>query len=71
MSAFGAACPPPVSSLQGTRHPRLQIITIAQLLQGNTIDRPPSRADATFKKAPRVRPKRGEGQLDLHKEQDS
>jgi len=39
----------------GTRHPRLQIITIAQLLQGKTIDRPPSRADATFKKAPRAK----------------
>jgi len=33
---------------------RLQIITIEELLAGKGIDRPPTRADATFKKAPRV-----------------
>jgi hypothetical protein len=49
----------------GTRHPCLQILTIAQLLAGKNIDRPPSGADATFKKAPRAKRKRGEGQLDL------
>lgn len=37
------------------KHPRLQLLTIAQLLDRKNIDRPPTRAaDTTFKKAPRV-----------------
>jgi hypothetical protein len=40
----------------GTRHPRLQILTIEELLQGQKVDRPPSRGDATHKKAPRAKP---------------
>jgi len=36
----------------GTRHPRLQILTVAELLKGARIDMPPSRDLRTFKKAP-------------------
>ncbi len=40
----------------GGNHPRLQILTIAELLAGKHIDMPPSRqVNVTFKKAPRVR----------------
>ncbi len=35
-------------------HPRLQLRTVAELLGGKGIDYPPTKADATFKKAPRV-----------------
>lgn len=37
----------------GTSHPRLQILTIAELLGGRTIDYPPT-VNVTHKKAPRV-----------------
>lgn len=37
----------------GTRHPRIQIITIEELLEGRRIDYPPTQANITFKKAPR------------------
>lgn len=37
------------------RHPRLQLLTIAQLLEGKDIDAPPQgQVGATFKKAPKV-----------------
>jgi site-specific DNA-methyltransferase (adenine-specific) len=46
----------------GSDHPRLQILTIAELLAGKRIDMPPARqVNVTFKKAPRVR----EEQADL------
>lgn len=35
-------------------HPRIQLRTVAELLDGKGIDYPPTRADATFKKAPRA-----------------
>ena len=35
-------------------HPRIQLRTVAELLAGKRIDYPPTKADATFKKAPRV-----------------
>jgi len=42
-------------------HPRLQLLTIADLLEGKGIDYPPSRqVDRTFKKAPKPKTKRGE-----------
>ena len=46
----------------GKRHPRMQLITVADLLEGKGIDYPPAdaRSDATFKKAPRVKPPRAE-----------
>lgn len=37
-----------------TKHPRLQILTIEDLLGGKTIDAPPTRDLRTFKKAPRA-----------------
>lgn len=37
----------------GTNHPKLQILTIQELLAGKTIDYPPSQANVTFKKAPK------------------
>jgi hypothetical protein len=44
----------------GTRHPRLQILTIEELLNGKGIDRPPHQGNVTFKQAPRVQPQKGE-----------
>jgi hypothetical protein len=35
-------------------HPRIQLRTVADLLAGKGINYPPTKADATFKKAPRV-----------------
>ena len=42
--------------LDGATYPRLQILTIQQILDGKQPDYPHHRADATFKKAPRSRP---------------
>lgn len=39
----------------GTRHPRLQILTIEDLLDKKKIDMPPTRSNITFKKAQRVK----------------
>ena len=41
----------------GTKHPRLQLLTIEALLGGRAIDMPPSRDLRTFKKAPKARAK--------------
>jgi len=43
------------------KHPRLQILTVAELLQGKDIDYPPSKqstsqANVTFKRAPKAEP---------------
>ncbi len=43
-------------SLDGSSYPRLQILTIQQLLNGQQPQYPLHRHDATFKKAPRSRP---------------
>ncbi len=37
------------------KHPRLQILTVEDLLTGKGIDRPPAQASATFKRAPKAR----------------
>lgn len=37
----------------GKKYPRLQILTIADLLNGKEIDYPPTGANVTFKKAPK------------------
>ena len=39
----------------GSRHPRLQLLTVAELLDGRGIDMPASRGNVTFKKAERVK----------------
>ncbi len=43
-------------STDGTVYPRLQILTIQQILDGKQPEYPLHRRDATFKKAPRSRP---------------
>jgi len=44
-------------SSDGSMYPRLQILTIQQILDGKQPEYPLHRRDATFKKAPRSRPK--------------
>jgi hypothetical protein len=40
----------------GNRYPRIQILTIAELMEGKTIERPyASQPSATFKRAPRAK----------------
>jgi hypothetical protein len=43
------------SPWKGGKHPRIQIITIAELLAGKAIDYPQTRATVTYKKAERFR----------------
>jgi hypothetical protein len=43
-------------STDGTTYPKLQILTIQQILEGRQPEYPLHRRDATFKKAPRSRP---------------
>lgn len=38
----------------GKKYPRLQILTIVDLLAGKQVDYPPTRANVTFKKAPKA-----------------
>jgi len=45
----------------GRKYPKIQLLTIADLLSGKKIDMPPiKQVAATFKKAKRHRPKGGE-----------
>jgi hypothetical protein len=48
-------------------HPRLQILTVGELLAGKKIDMPPIHrtGNATLKKAPRQKPSTGQGKLEL------
>jgi len=47
----------------GTRHPKLQILTVVELLEGKGIDMPPIRqVNKTFKKAPRAKGKKVENE---------
>ncbi len=43
------------SSPWGTSHPRVQLITIAELLQGKRVDYPPTQANVTLKRAPKAK----------------
>ena len=48
------------------RHPRIQILTIEELLAGKGIDAPPlGQANVTFKKAPRAKDQQTHEQLPL------
>jgi len=48
------------------RHPRIQILTIEELLAGKGIDAPPlGLANVTFKKAPRAKDEQTHEQLPL------
>lgn len=51
----------------GTRHPRLQLLTVTDLLTGETVDRPVQQGNVTFKKAPKYRRETGK-QKGLFKE---
>ena len=49
--------PASYKSQDGSRHPRLQLLTIKDLLEGNkNVQRPLHVREVTFKKAPRSRP---------------
>ncbi len=43
------------TSPAGTSHPRLQILTIQELLSGHKIDMPPWHEPQAFKKAPKAK----------------
>jgi len=49
----------------GTKHPRLQILTVQELLEGKKIDMPPTRDLRTFKKAPKAKGNPGDGVRNL------
>ena len=51
----------------GTRHPRLQLLTVTDLLTGKTVDRPVQQGNVTFKKAPKYQRETGK-QKGLFKE---
>jgi hypothetical protein len=57
----------------GTRHPSLQILTVAELLAGKRIDMPPIRhVNKTFKKAPRAKREAAQPtSLPLHPDEQS
>jgi hypothetical protein len=42
------------------KHPRIQLVTVEDLLTGKGIDRPPAQTSVTFKRAPKAAPKAGE-----------
>ena len=45
------------------KHPRMQLLTVAELLDGKRVDYPPSQqVNRTFKKAVRRKPKKHAGQ---------
>ena len=48
-----------------TKHPKIQILTVGELLEGKKLDVPPTRDIRTFKNAPKAKrtPKRGGGSL--------
>ena len=51
------------STLWGQKYPKIQLLTVAELLAGKKIEMPPIRqVEATFKKAPKVVNKKGDQQ---------
>jgi len=53
------------------KHPRLQILTVEELLAGHEINRPPMQASVTFKRAPKAKMKGAEPQpLDFTTDSD-
>lgn len=54
----------------GSRHPRLQLLTVGELLAGAKIDAPPTRDMRTLKKAPKVKAKSGARQKTLDESGD-
>ncbi len=51
----------------GTHHPRIQLLTVTDLLLGKGVNRPTQHGNVTFKKAPKYQPKKGQ-QRGLFKE---
>ena len=51
----------------GTRHPRIQLLTVTDLLLGKGVNRPTQQGNVTFKKAPKYQPKKSQ-QRGLFKE---
>ncbi|MDQ7842094.1 MAG: DNA methyltransferase [bacterium] len=50
-----------LSPVWGRKHPRLQVLTVAELLEGKRIDYPPSgQVNVTFKKAPKAKAREAE-----------
>ena len=49
----------------GTKHPKIQLLTIEDLLDGKQVDRPPTYSDATFKRAPRDRGNQENQEIDF------
>lgn len=48
----------------GTKHPRVQLLTVAELLDGRGVDMPRAGLDVTFRQAPRARDEQGrQGEL--------
>jgi hypothetical protein len=47
------------NTLANTQHPRIQILTVEELLDGKKLDMPAWRDLRTFKKAPKAKRKRG------------
>src|SRR5207302_1815923 len=47
-------------SVAGTKHPRLQILTIEELLEGKKIDMPAQQEIRSFKQAPKAKGKKAE-----------
>ncbi len=51
------------------KHPRLQLLTVAELLAGASVDAPKTAGvDQTYKRAPEARRKVAEPQLELEEE---
>jgi hypothetical protein len=49
------------SALWGQKYPKIQLLTVAELLAGKKVEMPPIRqVQATFKKAPKAIEKQGE-----------
>jgi hypothetical protein len=49
----------------GTKHPKIQILTVEELLAGKQVDMPPTQDHRTFKKAPKAKSKSAETTLEL------
>jgi len=60
----GFYSPPGISGSRADKYPRLQILSVEELLEGKKIDYPRYAPDATFKKAPKAR-KAAEQQISL------
>ena len=48
-----------------TKHPRIQLLTVAELLDGRGIDYPTRQGNVTFRRARKAEPKQQTEQLEL------